>query len=111
MTEPTSPSRTTAPAATARGGWQAAVRGLARTLLRGVVFVLGFVLMLAAVFAGLVLAVVLVLWGLLRGRRPTARVFKSAFERGRRRGHVAPGQVIDVEVREVPEPVLPRRDT
>lgn len=111
MTEPTSPPTTADFRARNSGRWRAAARTVAGKLLRWGLLGLGFLLMLGALFAGLVLALLLVLWSLLRGRRPSARVFRSAFERGRQRAHVSPGQVIDVELREVPEPLLPRRDS
>lgn len=110
MTEPTfNPTIPASPASWAGRGL-AAVRGLLRGLLRLGFVCLGFVLMLGALFAGLLLVSLLVLWSLLRGRRPAAGVFRSTFERSRRRAAAAPGQVIDVEVREVPDPVLPRRE-
>lgn len=87
----------------------AGVRAGARGLLRLGILCAGFVLMLGALLAGLMLLSLLVVWSLLRGGRPAAAVFRSAFERGRRRPATARGQVIDVEVREVPDPDLPRR--
>jgi hypothetical protein len=72
---------------------------------------LAFVLMLGALLVGAALALGLVAWALLRGRRPGARVFGSGFQRVRPgpagaaggRATRPPGAVIDGEGREVPE--------
>ena len=108
MTDPT----TTPPNPAARGSalrWLATAGGWVRGLLRASLMLAAFVLMLGTLLVGLLLAAALVGWSLLRGRRPAAGVFKAAFERGRRHQPARPGQVIDVEVREVPDPVLPSR--
>ena len=110
MTDPTFHSTIPSRPASWAGRGLAAVRALLRGVLRVCFVCAGFVLMLGALFAGLLLVSLLVLWSLLRGRRPAAGVFRSTFERSRRRTGAAPGQVIDVEVREVPDPVLPRRE-
>ena len=110
MIEPTSHSKIPAHSASWVDRGLLASRGLLRSLLRLGFVCAGFVLMLGALLAGLLLVSSLVVWSLLRGRRPAAGVLRSAFERSRRRAAEAPGQVIDVEVREVPDPVLPRRE-
>jgi hypothetical protein len=94
--------------------------GLLGTVLRMLLGVLAFVLMLGALLVGAVLALGVVAWALLRGRRPGARVFSTSFQRmrrpaaGREDPSVRPawggqnrpagqGAVIDIEVREVPD--------
>ncbi len=94
-----------------------ALGGLLGTLLRLAAGVLAFVLMLGALLVGAALALGLVVWALLRGRRPQAQVFNTSFQRMRRQratgqagapspGHAQaarPGAVIDIEAREVPD--------
>lgn len=76
--------------------------------LLGILFaIVGFVLMVGALLLGLVVAVVAVLWSLLRGRRPapvrfewrqaTARAWRPAS------GRPPADEVVDVEVREIPD--------
>ena len=112
MTDPTvDPIRLAASAASvswARRGL-ATARAVLRALFKACFVALGFVLMLGTLLLGLLLVAMLVAWGLLRGRRPAAGVFKSTFERARQRSAAPRGQVIDVEVREVPDPALPAR--
>ena len=81
---------------------------IAGVLLTIVLAVFGFVLMLSALVAGLLLAAGTVVWALLRGRRPGPvnlrwKTARPAGQRTPSRG----GEVIDVEVREVDD--APRR--
>ena len=114
MNRPTPSSSSGDP--TARPGLLSGFWTLLGGLLRLAAGVLAFVLMLGALLVGAALALGLVAWALLRGRRPQAQVFGSAFQRMRRgprptRGHgsdpwrsAAPaGAVVDVEAREVPD--------
>lgn len=88
--------------------------GLARTgsgvlgALLGILFaIVGFVLMVGALLLGLVVAIAAMLWSLLRGRKPapvrfewrraTARAWRPAS------GRPAMDEVVDVEVREIPD--------
>lgn len=108
MTDPTP----TSPNAAAPGWvrrWRAAAGRVARGVLRACIMLAAFMLMLGALIVGLLLVLALMCWSLLRGRRPAAGVFRSAFERSRRHRAGKSGQVIDVEVREVPDPALPDR--
>jgi hypothetical protein len=77
--------------------------GLLRGLIRLALAVSAFMLLMAALFLGLLLALGLVAWALLRGRRPARGVFKGSFQRARARTARPQGEVIDVEVREVPD--------
>ncbi len=74
------------------------------TVLRLLLLAVGAVVGLATLALGLLLASGLVAWALLRGRRP---VLNQAFRwRGPRPGaggRVAPGEIVDAEVREVDE--------
>jgi len=88
-------------------------------LLRLVMFAAGLVLAVGVLLFGLVLAIGVVLWSLLRGRRPAFVMrtpLRDAFQRmrpGQTGGFGMPprhpgraqadSEVIDVEVREVPE--------
>jgi hypothetical protein len=65
--------------------------------------VLGLFLMLGALLVGALLALGLLVWALIRGRRLPAGTFSAAFQRQRgfRREAKAPGAVIDVEARVV----------
>lgn len=97
-----------------------------RAVLRVALLVLGAVITLVLLAVGLLLALGLVLWALLRGRRP---VVAPAFSWARRNGFAGPGRarpqaaadVVDIEAREVrasgdpsasaaatPPPQLPR---
>ncbi len=118
--------RSAAPGRTSSsGGFLSLVGGLLATLLKLGALLLGFVLMLGALLVGAALALALVGWALLRGRRPQAQVFSSSFQRMRRprapgfgagqrqrpadtagrsaATSAATSAVIDVEVREVPD--------
>lgn len=115
MSDPFAPRLT--PRATPSAGatlW-AFARGLVGGVLRIVLAIAAFLLMLGALLVGALLALGLVAWALLRGRRPAVGVFKSTLHRARRPmgpsnwpGH-SQGQVIDVEVREVPDTDPPAR--
>jgi Flp pilus assembly protein TadB len=74
-------------------------------LLRLVLVAVGLVFGLMALLAGLVLALWIIVWSLLRGRKPQVRRFRmkptSAFGGMGRR---APqGDVVDIQAREVPD--------
>lgn len=76
--------------------------------LLGILFaIVGFVLMVGALLLGLVVAVVAVLWALLRGRRPPPVRFewRQATTRAWRpaSGRPPADEVVDVEVREIPD--------
>lgn len=85
------------------------LQGIAATVLRIALGLAGFVLALGALFIGLVLSAGLIVWALIRHRKPVAQLFRQrAFmARGGFRPaharHPAPrGDVVDVAVREVP---------
>lgn len=80
---------------------------LARALLKIAVGLFGLVLLLGALMLGLMLAVGIVIWARLRGRSVAPGVFNAAFARARRRPVASAGEVVDVEVREVPDRVSP----
>jgi hypothetical protein len=76
-------------------------------LIRLVVFLIGAVFATGLLLLGFVLTLALVLWALLRGRRPQVQRFKvdprQPFGGFRPRGPaVDPANVVDVEAREVP---------
>jgi hypothetical protein len=79
------------------------LRALPGALLRLGLGVLGIFLMLGALLVGAMLALGLLGWALLRGRRLPPGTFSAAFQRQRgfRREAKAPGAVIDVEARVV----------
>jgi hypothetical protein len=81
------------------------LRALPGALLRLGLGVLGILLMLGALLVGAALALGLLGWTLLRGRRLPPGAFSAAFQRQRgfRREATAPGPVIDVEARVVAE--------
>lgn len=98
----------------------------ASLLLRGVLLIAGAVFALAVLAAGLIAAVGVVLWALLRGRWPEMKagwqIFRAVrsrrppFAGGMRRPGAAPrggtvvdAEVVDVEVREIPSHRLPRQ--
>ncbi|MDO9094961.1 MAG: hypothetical protein Q8R98_23965 [Rubrivivax sp.] len=118
MSDPFAPRLTSRAAPSAGATLWAFARGLVGTVLRVVLAVAAFLLMLGALLVGALLALGLVAWALLRGRRPAVGVFKSTLHRARRpmgpmgssswQGR-SPGQVIDVEVREVPDTDPPAR--
>lgn len=75
------------------------------TLLAVGIALIGFTVMLAALVMGTVLALGLVVWALIRGRKPAAGVFRSTYQRAReRQSNMRRAEVVDVEVREVVEP-------
>jgi hypothetical protein len=76
---------------------------LARMLLRLALGLVGFVLLLGALMVGLVLALGIVIWARLRGRKAAPGVFTAAFHKARRRPAAFTGDVVDVQVREVPD--------
>jgi hypothetical protein len=76
---------------------------LARALLKMALGLFGLVLLLGALMLGLLLALGIVIWARLRGRRAAPGVFTAAFQKARRRPGVPVGEVVDVEVREVPD--------
>jgi hypothetical protein len=74
----------------------------------GVLFaIVGFVLMVGAVMLGLLVAGGALLWALIRGKRPGPVRFewRQATARARRPGSGRPpaDEVVDVEMREIPE--------
>lgn len=96
------------PSPTGSGFGRAVSRAIA--LLLGLVLALsGFILMVGALLVGLALAAGLTLWALLRGRRPPPVQFRwrGGMARGTRAGQAAPpraqGEVVDVQVREIPD--------
>lgn len=100
----------------ARGGWLLApfvwLAAVLRALLRLALALLGVLMLLGALVLGLVFALVLVVWALLRGKRPARGVFQASFHRARRRSPPPPsGPVIDIEAREVPDAEAPRPPT
>lgn len=87
------------------------LQGIAATVLRIALAVAGFMLALGALFIGLVLSAGLIVWALIRHRKPVAQLFRQrAFMT---RGGFRParsdaqgttrGEIVDVTVREVPE--------
>lgn len=75
-------------------------------LLRLVLVAVGLVFGLMALLAGMVLAFWLIVWSLLRGRKPQVRRFRMKPSQpfggmGSRRAPA--GDVVDVEAREVPD--------
>jgi hypothetical protein len=79
------------------------LRALPAALLRLGLGVLGIFLMLGALLVGALLAVGLLCWALIRGRRLPPGAFSAAFQRQRgfHRETKAPGAVIDIEARVV----------
>jgi hypothetical protein len=88
--------------------WRRAAGAVVRTLMGLVLAASALVVMLGALLVAVVLTVGLVIWSLLRGRRPAAGVFNASFQRARRSRSAPIGEVVDVEVREVPEGPPPR---
>ena len=76
------------------------LKRLPRTLLKLLLLAGGAVLGLIALAVGLVLAAGLVLWALVRGRRP-AKVEVFRWRGMPRGGAVPPTEVVDIEAREV----------
>lgn len=94
-----------------------ALTTLSRWLLRAVVVLAGLVFGLSLLAAGVVVALGVLLWSLVRGRRPTVLQFRR-FTQARWGGFAgAPfaqpgsprGEVIDIEAREVSSEGQPRR--
>ena len=53
---------------------------------------------------GMLLALGVIAWAVVRGRKPAVGVFRSSYRRARHGAAAGdPAQVVDVEVREVPE--------
>jgi hypothetical protein len=75
-------------------------------LLRLVLIAMGLVFTAALLGAGLVFTVLLLVWSLLRGRRPRVVRFRvdprSPFA-GMRPNPRAQGEVVDIEAREIPD--------
>ena len=84
--------------------WQRSVSAV----LRIVLLIIATVLMIGAMLIGLVLASGVVLWALLRGRRPgPVNLRWGHMPRPRGFGQVPPrGEVVDVQAREVDGPTL-----
>jgi hypothetical protein len=82
------------------------LKALPGALLRLSLGVLGIFLMLGTLLLGKLLALGLLVWALIRGRRLPPGTFSAAFQRQRgfRREQKAPGAVIDVEARVVADP-------
>ena len=85
------------------------LQGFAATVLRIALGVAGFVLALGALFIGLVLSAGLIVWALIRHRKPVAQLFRERAAMARGFRAAAPvwrqsprGEVVDVAVREVP---------
>lgn len=95
------------PTSTTRPAPSEPASGLQRMLnllLRMGAGLVAFVLMLAALLLGLVLALGVITWAVLRGRRPAMGLFRSSYRRARNGASAGdPSQVVDVEAREVME--------
>lgn len=94
------------PRASAPGGLlkhlRPALKLAAAAVLKLMLLVAGFVFMLSALLAAGLLALGLLTWALLRGRRPAPGVFQAYYQRARRRQR--PGSdamVVDVEAVEI----------
>jgi hypothetical protein len=75
-----------------------------RRLVRLVVALVALAVVAGAVLLGALVAAAIVAWALIRGRRPAAGVFRAKFESARRqRSRAQQGDIIDAEVREVPD--------
>jgi hypothetical protein len=74
-------------------------------LLRLVMVVVGLAFGLLAVLFGLVLAFWLIVWSLLRGRKPKVQRFRMNAGQpfGGMRPRAPQGEVVDIEAREVPD--------
>jgi hypothetical protein len=81
---------------------------LLAAVLRPLLVIFGMLLMLGALLLGLVLATGVVLWALLRGRRPgPVNLRWGHMSRPRGFGRAPPrGEVVDVQAREVDGPTL-----
>ena len=80
------------------------LKRLLGVLLRLGVLAVAFVIMLFALVLGMFLALGIVAWALVRGRRPVPGVFRAYYQRARNRQTPAEKFVVDVDVVEVPEP-------
>lgn len=87
-----------------------AVGSLLNGLWRGLLAVLGMAVVLALLVLGFVLSLALIVWALLRGRRPAPVRFRwgamgqamaSRQARGQAQPHASHTDVVDVEVREI----------
>ena len=78
------------------------------TVLRTLLVIGGMLLMLGAVLLGLMLATAVVLWALLRGRRPgPVNLRWGGMPRPRGFAQRSAGEVVDVQAREVDSPPRP----
>ncbi len=101
--EHTRPRSAPGPTASPLGGLVKRARGTLKFALKIALGLIGLVLLLGALMLGLMLAIGIVIWARLRGRKAVPGVFKAAFAKARHRPSVAAGDVVDVEVREVPD--------
>ncbi len=82
-------------------------------LWRGLLAVLGMAVVLGLLLMGLALSLVLIVWALLRGRRPAPVQFRWRRAGQGKAGPMSepqrrdPVDVVDVEAREIPRPSLP----
>ncbi|HSV68879.1 MAG TPA: hypothetical protein VLI72_02105 [Methylibium sp.] len=86
-----------------------ALRAVASLLLRACAALLGLAFMLGMLLLGLVAGSLLLLWALLRGRRPALRFGGMPPGAGWQRFRAAPprassGEVVDIEAREIKSP-------
>ncbi|MBX3624906.1 MAG: hypothetical protein KF892_07840 [Rhizobacter sp.] len=85
---------------------------LLSALLRLVLVAVGLVFGLLAVVFGLVLAFWLIVWSLLRGRKPQVKRFRmnpsNPFGGGMGGRRAPAGDVVDIEAREVPDTPPPQ---
>jgi hypothetical protein len=81
------------------------VSRIVSALLRLVLVAVGLVFGLLAVLFGLVLALWLIVWSLLRGRKPQVKRFRMNPGQpfGGMRPRAPQGEVVDIEAREVPD--------
>jgi len=77
-------------------------------IVRFVLVIGGMLLMAGALLLGMVVATGVVIWALLRGRRPVPVNLRwGTMPRPRGFGRAATGEVVDVQAREVDGPRLP----
>ncbi len=81
------------------------LRRVVSALLRLVLVAVGLVFGLLAVLFGMVLAFWLIVWSLLRGRKPKVQRFRMNTGQtfGGMRARAPQGDVVDIEAREVPD--------
>jgi hypothetical protein len=79
-----------------------ALQSVAHTLMRVRVVVAGALLAMLALALGLLLALGVMVWALLRGRKPV-RVQTFRWQGMSRPGRAPPDEVVDIEAHEVPE--------